>query len=71
MICSREEIRRELAAQYYDSGRQEDGAAMQPGHTGRPTFGSRTWSPAVATGFLGLIIVSAMAGIVAILSAIR
>jgi len=30
-----------------------------------------TWSPAVAVGFLGLIIVSAMAGIITLLSAIR
>jgi hypothetical protein len=50
MLCSREEIRRELAAQYENHGHQRP----------RP-IGTRTWSPAVALGFLGMLITAVAA----------
>jgi len=67
MICSREEIRRALAEQYHgQSGYQVEAASRY-----QPTSWSRSFSPALATAFLALIIMSAMAGIVAILNALR
>jgi hypothetical protein len=56
--------------------RQGDGVE-QTGLQGRPKVArpvppeGPTWSPAVALGFLGLIIVSAMTGIITLLSVIR
>jgi hypothetical protein len=67
MICSREEIRRALAEQYHGQRGYQIEAASRP----HPTAWSRSFSPALATAFLALIIVSATAGIVAILNALR
>ena len=67
MICSREELRKQQEAQY-----MEQAALHRLSSLRQPTpLRRRTSSAAVATGFLGLIIVSAMAGIIALLGAIR
>jgi hypothetical protein len=54
MMCSREEIRRQLAAQYETRGQCRARA-----------IGNHTWSPAVAVGFLAMII-SAVGGFIAL-----
>jgi hypothetical protein len=65
MTCSHQNIRRELEEQYRSSAERS-----RPATGPVVTLGSRYWSPAIAVGFLGLFIVSAIVGIIALLGAI-
>lgn len=65
MTCSHNEIRRQLAGQYYTNQLGSDAVAVD--RSVPTSLGSGLWSPGIAVGLLTLFIFSAVIGIIAVL----